>query len=69
MRAIFPLLKTKKFTRRENAKASGEVTITNTVFQISGHKSILFLKSVHRIGKMPANLAVFISINFLPPNT
>ena len=36
------------------------------VFQISEHKSIIFPKAVQRMDKMPANLAVCMSINFLP---
>lgn len=36
------------------------------VFQISEHKSIIFPKVVQRMDKMPANLAVCMSVNFLP---
>lgn len=58
------------FNGKKNAKAAGKITITHKkiVFQICGHKSIIFPKPVQGIDKIPANLTVFIiSINFLPP--
>lgn len=47
-------------------KLQWKITIAEIVFQISEHKSIIFPKAVQSIDKMPANLAVSISINFLP---
>lgn len=62
---MFPSLKMKKFDGKENAKAAGKITTTKTVFQISGHKSIIRPNAVQRREKMPANLSVCKSSNFL----
>lgn len=51
----------------QNCRENYYYTQKKFVFQICGHKSIIFPKPVQGIDKMPANLTVFIiSINFLP---
>lgn len=50
----------KKFNGKENGKASGKITITNTVFQISEHKSVIIAKSVQRIDNASQPCSVYI---------